>query len=53
MKIKSSRRNARLTLHRETLKALETLDPLKKAAGGVSLKCPLTATGLAKPQCDC
>ncbi len=52
MQKKGTKRTAPLTLHRETLKALESSN-LKEAAGGVSLKCPETQTGLVRPQCIC
>jgi hypothetical protein len=52
MQKKGIKRSTPLTLHRETLKALESAN-LKEAAGGVSLKCTPTETGLARPQCIC
>ena len=41
-----------LTLHRETLKALESAD-LEEAAGGITRLCPPTYTGIEGKPCIC
>jgi hypothetical protein len=52
MHLKKTKILVRIALNRETLQFLAA-PQLGKAAAGVSLKCPETQTGLARPQCIC